>query len=272
VNADDPPLLTAVAQALERDVRLSAAFLTGSHASGRADRFSDVDVLLFAEDGATEVVTEDLPGVLNAATEIVDASSRPIGLSRLVNCVLATGERIDIVVAPLSTATTTPRWGPIRVLFDRSGVEGQLPPVSAPFRVDHDDEWLLELTRGFLRTLLLLPMLVERGELLRGAQHVQLCKQDLLELLLYRAGDPPLSRPGMWAWSELSERLPEPLRRLVEDLPPAAATVEGVIEGHLAVAGVYLRIAKETLPRNRWPAAYEDATLGFLARGGYELP
>lgn len=271
VDADHQRLVTAIAGALQLDGRVDAAFLTGSLASGRADRFSDVDLLVFAPDDMIDVVAQDAASLVDSASPVVDDSCRRIGGSWLLNCVLATGGRVDIVAAPASAATVTPRWGPVRALFDRVGIEQQLPEPSAPYRIEHDDNWLLELTRGVLRTLLLLPMVAERREWLRGAQHVQLLKQDLLELLLYRSGDPPLSRPGVWAWSELSDRLAEPARQLVEDLPPAAATAEAVVSGHLAVAEVFLRLARTTLPRDSWPIAYEQAIVEFLRRNGFEL-
>ena len=271
MDADRDALVTAIADVLERDGRFAAAFVTGSLANDRGDRFSDVDLLVFVSGERAGDIVEELPTVLHPVSAVVDASSRPIGGAWLLNCVLASGDRVDVVVAPVSAAAATPRWGPVRALFDRGSVEEQLPPPSAPYRLEHDDEWLLTLTRGFLRTLLLLPMLVEREEFLRGAQHVQLLKQDLLELLLYRSGDPPLSRPGVWAWSELPQRLSAQDRRLAEDLPPAGATAESVASGHLAVAEVFLALARDLLPPDLWPLAYEQAIVAYLEREGFEF-
>ena len=269
--SEDNSVVRAIAGALAGDERVRAAFLTGSFASGRSDQFSDIDVLAFALDDVLDSVVNDLPALVSTAAAVVDESCREIGAARLWNCVLVTGDRVDIVVAPASAAQSTPRWGPVRALFDRDGVEVQLPQPSAPYRLEHDDKWLLDLTRGVLRTLLLLPMLVDRREFLRGAQHVQLLKQDLLELLLFRGGDPPMTRPGLWAWSELTHRLDEAAQQLVIDLPPAAATAEAVIGGHLAVAEVFLSLAKETLVHGQWPSEYERAVVGFLERSGFKL-
>jgi predicted nucleotidyltransferase len=273
VTAEEERLVTALVREFERDVRIDAAFLTGSRARGDHDDHSDIDLLVFAADASIHEVGQDLERVVAGATPIVDLARRLIGSGLLYNVVTAKGRRVDVAVAPSSAVATTQHWGDTRVLFDRADIAQRLPVRSPPYRQDHDTDWVIALTKGVLRTLLLLPMLVDRHELLRGSHHVQLLKQDLLELLLHRAGDPPIARPGIWAWSELNHRLPAADRELVASLPPAGMTAPAVIDGHLSVAAVFLPIARQLVEAGRpWPlASYEAAVRHLLEEHGLEL-
>ena len=153
-------------------------------------------------------------------------------------------------------------------VFDRDGIAKRLPEPRLPPAVEHDAAWVSELIYTFIRTLSVLPMLLERGELVRLTQHVQCLKQDLLELLLFENGDPPCRRPGAWAWVDLSERLPASDLALVAGLPALAATRESVIEGHVAVASRFLPRARGAAARagESFPSEFERAALGFLER------
>jgi predicted nucleotidyltransferase len=247
-----------------------AGFVTGSHAHDDADEFSDIDLMVVVEDDAVDLTIETAKTILDRpAGRLVDFASRSIGSSRLANAVLADADRIDLVVLPRSAVATTPRWGSTIRLFDKDGVEALLPPPSPPVRLARDDAFVLELVKGVLRTVLLLPMLLHREEYLRGSQHVQLLKQDLIELLLHRAGNPPLKRPGSWAWSDLNNRLPAADRSLIEALPETAPNRVAVATGHSTTASVILAVAKDLLVP--WPlAAYEETTNVWLRKHGLD--
>ena len=153
-------------------------------------------------------------------------------------------------------------------MFDRDGIAQRLSEPRLPPAVEHDGAWLSELIYTFIRTLSVLPMLLERGELVRLTQHAQLMKQDLLELLIFENGDPPCRRPGAWAWVDLSERLPPTDLALVASLPALAATRASVIEGHVAVASRFLPRARSAAARagEPFPSEFERAALAFLER------
>lgn len=266
-------MLEALHVELRRDGRVVALFVTGSHADGRADEHSDLDLLAVTDEGDVGALSEHLPSLVHEIEPLVDAASRPLGATtRLVNLVTARCQRIDVLVTSPAEVARAPRFGAVRPLFDRAGVEATLPPVSDPPAVAHDEAWFDALVKRVLRTAALLPMLVARGESIRGAQHVQLLKQDHLELLLFAEGDPPIDRPGAWAWSQLNHRLSSERRRQVEALPPAAMTAAEVVDVHLAVVDAFLGVAKQVAHRRGfvWKhAAYERAVTEYLQRSAH---
>ena len=267
--------LDVLRTAIQRDGRARALFVTGSHADGRADEHSDLDLLLVTGEDDVGLFAGDLPAILGGIERIVDATSRPLGPSVLVNLITERCRRVDVVVTTAQLVTENPRFGPVRTLFDPTALADALPPVSEPFSIAHDEAWFDTLIRTVLRTVSLLPMLLARDERLRAAQHVQLLKQDLLSLLLFAEGDPPVSRPGIWEWSELPTRLSAASLSLVEGLPPADPSVDGVIAGHLAVLDAFLDTARNVAAARDFPWTYDElsaAVDGHLERSGPAQP
>lgn len=255
-----------------QDDRVIALFVTGSHADGRADEHSDLDFLAIASESDVLEVAEQIPLLLNEIEPLVDVSVRPLGAATLVNLVTERCQRIDVVVMSPGAVVKVPRFGPARAVFDRAAVEVSLPEISPPFSVVHGEEWFDGLVKGVLRTVGLLPLIVSREEFIRGAQHVQLLKQDYLELLLFAEGDPPVTRPGAWAWSELNRRLSVERRERVAALPAAAMTSAEVVRGHLRVFEEFMSLARQVSQRCGfvWKhSAYQAAVTEYLNRSGF---
>lgn len=166
-----PELLVSLESELRRDRRIVALFVTGSHADGRADEHSDLDLLAVvgaADD--VETLAASVPSLVHELEALVDADVRPLGPTiRLVNLVTERCLRIDLVVTGRADVVATPRFGAVRASFDRAGIEATLPPVSAPFTIAHDEAWFDALVKRVLRTSALLPMLLAREEHIRGA-------------------------------------------------------------------------------------------------------
>ena len=236
---------------------MRALFVSGSHADGRADEHSDLDLVAITHEDHLRPLATDVATLVDTVERVVDASTRPLGPSVLVNLITERCHRVDIVVTTAAPFTRGPRFGAVRALFDPEHLAADLQPAAA-FSVVHDEAWFDALVRGVLRTVALLPMIVSRDELLRGAQHVQLLKQDLLALLLYAEGDPPLTRPGSWEWSDLPSRLPTASRDLVESLPPTEPSPEGVVRGHISVLDTFLVTARSVAASRDHPWPYDD--------------
>lgn len=250
------------------DERVRALFLAGSRATGGADRYSDLDLLVVVADDAFESFCGDWPAWLEKLSKTVASQPRSFARSFLVNAVTPTCARFDVLVRPITGAEEEAgRDNPV-ALLDLDGVARRLPPPKGPFVVEHDPGWLSSLVYTFIRTLSLLPMLLARGELVRLTHHVQFLKQDLLELLLFENGDPPARRPGAWAWVDLPRRLPAADLAVVAFLPPLTATRESIVQGHLAVAAEFLPRARDAVARTteRWPSEFERTVQTFLER------
>ncbi len=261
-------MLERAARSLETDERVRALFLAGSRATGSEDRFSDLDLLLAIEDESFEEFCEEWRSWVGKLAPTVAAKPRSFERGFLINATTPSCARFDVFVRPVSGVTSEPGWEKPAAVFDRDGIGQRLPEPRSPPTVEHDAAWLSELIYTFIRTLSVLPMLLERGDLVRLTQHVQCLKQDLLELLIFENGDPPCRRPGAWAWVDLSERLPASDLALVATLPALAATRDSVIEGHVAVASRFLPRARGSAARagESFPSEFERAALAFLER------
>ncbi len=253
---------------LGTDERVRAMFLAGSRATGSEDRFSDLDLLLVIDDESFEAFCEEWQSWVAKLASTVAAKPRSFDRGFLINATTPSCARFDVFVRRVARVTSEPGWEKPAAVFDRDGIAQTLPEPRLPPAVEHDAAWLSELIYTFIRTLSVLPMLLEREELVRLTQHVQLLKQDLLELLIFENGDPPCRCPGAWAWVDLSERLPASDLALVATLPALAATRDSVIDGHVAVASQFLPLARRAAARvgEPFPSEFERAALGFLER------
>ncbi len=261
-------VLGRAASTLEADERVRALFLAGSRATGSEDRFSDLDLLVVIDDESFEAFCGEWQSWVGELSPTVAAKPRSFDRGFLVNATTPSCARFDVFVRRVAGVTSHPGWERPAAVFDRDGIAQMLPEPRPPPALEHDAAWLSELIYMFIRTLSVLPMLLERGELVRLTQHAQLLKQDLLELLIFENGDPPCRRPGAWAWVDLSERLPATDLALVADLPALAATRDSVIEGHVGVASRFLPRARSAAGRagEPFPSEFERAALALIER------
>lgn len=251
-------LLTRARDALRRDDRIAAAFVTGSLARGNADAQSDLDLLLISD--------ASFPAVVDEWETLVDAVAPTVFRRRFGQppSVIATAItpdwcRFDLVVQPVSEVSRRTH-GPSLALFDREGARITLPqrlpaPVSAAR--------LTELVEEFLRVLGLLPVVLARDELLVGVDGVILLRRMLTDLMLAERGD--VDRGGV---KRLNPLLGEDQRAALDRLPPLAPTREAVVEGSLACARLFLPLARRVLGERGipYPSAFEDATVAHLER------
>jgi hypothetical protein len=199
---------------------------TGSLTRGSADAYSDLDLVVEADDPDAF----DAVAAIAAATPTVLLRRMPFGATAITPDWL----RVDLVVAP------------------RGGDAG--PQQPQPTDVD-------ALAEEFLRVLGLLPVVVARGEWIVASDGAWLLRSFLVRLLLAENGEAVVT--GV---KRLNEKLTAEQRELVERLPPIAATHEGAIAAHLAIAAAFLPRAKQLA--TRWPADLEAATYAHLAREG----
>jgi hypothetical protein len=221
-----PPAYGALYDAVERAVgdRGALRLGTGSLTRGTADAYSDLDL----------VVEVDDPESFDAAATIADAT--PTVLLRPM---------------PFGATAITPDWLRVDLVVTQPGGDGG-PPTPQPTDVD-------ALAEEFLRVLGLLAVVAAREEWIVASDGAWLLRSFRVRLLLAENGEGAVT--GV---KRLNEKLTAEQRSLVEGLPPIAATREGVIASHLAIAEAFLPRARKLA--TAWPAALEDATLAYLRR------
>lgn len=116
-NTDYRRLVDRVVALAEADDRIRAAFVYGSHATGSADRFSDLDIGLVTTDDAFDDVVADGDALVRKLGEPVflDHFGNPAQL----HVIFADGTALELIIDRESELTFE---GPHRVLVDKAGV------------------------------------------------------------------------------------------------------------------------------------------------------
>lgn len=155
MNAADA--IQRIASDLASSDTLRCLLLGGSHGTGTADAFSDLDFVALVAPPDHDRFVEHVRSAMEREGEVVLWRDRPAGSGRLVNVVLANAMRIDVFVCVSLAGRFSDE---IRVLHDPNGAAGVLSQ-SASFFDPAEYEWLAE---EFVRILALAPVAAGRGE------------------------------------------------------------------------------------------------------------
>jgi hypothetical protein len=215
---------------LRMDARVRSVDLGGSLRTGGADRWSDLDLVVRAADGAADELFGSLPSIAARAAPLVFSRAMSFADHAVFVAVTQAWLRLDVVV---------------------HGTKGGAAnaPVDA----------LRSLVEEFLRVLGLLPAVAGRREWIVASDGAMLLRSLLVALLLAENGEPPQTGA-----KRLNEKLRVEQRMLVEGLPAIAARREDVLAAHAAIARVFLDRARPLT--TDWPRDFEEATLAHLQR------
>lgn len=242
-------LIERIAGVLSADARVGGAWLSGSLARDAGDRFSDVDVLVVS----AGVDPAELAGQYEAGSPaICETVLAKRHLGRVLVCVTPEWDRFDLFF--VSEAELAHHDASrLSLLFARTAARPGAPPTvpRAPSR-------LSEIVPEFLRVLGLLPVGLGRGELVLGLDGAGLLRRMLIDTMLERNGITQAERGGALT---LNRFLTPVQRASLEALPPLAAERESLIAVHLALARLFLPLARELAAQQgvAWPQALEDA-------------
>jgi predicted nucleotidyltransferase len=104
---------------LERDERIEAAVIDGSIGTGRADRWSDLDVAAVVSDGYDcESVAEDWIQRMYRELPVAHHYRTAFGPTIVPGFLLRNGLEIDLSFTPSAEFEV---WAPVQIAFDRSG-------------------------------------------------------------------------------------------------------------------------------------------------------
>jgi hypothetical protein len=260
-------LIDAAARVLRDDPGIEAAWLGGSLGRGAGDAFSDVDLVALVRPPAGPAETGLRYG------RVVGRIAQPVLVNplfggRIVNVVTADWRRFDIsFVAPDELG----RYDAARLvpLFNR-GEHAPPRKDAAPYRTS--PETALALANEFLRVLGLLVVADGREEWTLAVGGAEILRRLVLNAMLEDNGVGPDQRGGALRRNPF---LTDGQRRALEGLPPVAANRDSVFAANLALAALFLPLARRLVERTgaAWPADFEAATRRHLqARLGLILP
>ena len=240
-------LAKRITGALAADARVQCVPVTGSLATGLADRYSDLDLAAVVTD--TDAAADILATLPELVGDVAYCTALTRGPVWVFTAVTATWLRVDVLLEPRPVAT---RRGhpPHLVVFDRGHTAGPTPPPAPRALVEQ-----------FVRVLGLLEVVIGRGEYFVGMQGVMLLRQYLVDLFHAENGRPPAGGA-----KRLAHLLTDQQAGLLVAQPPLVADREQVIAGHLAAAAAFLPRARRLLEQQGepWPAAFAAATRHHL--------
>ena len=178
--------IQAIAEALQDRLGVRALFLSGSHGSGLADAYSDLDFLAVAVDGPTDAFASLWREAVGRIGEIVlwwDRQANPM----LINAITAEWVRMDVeVVTPQQMAARS--GDGLKALFDHDRILDSLP--AALGRTGPNAARMKWQFEEFIRILGLLPLAMGREEYLNSITGVGYLRSLLVDLLIEETAAP----------------------------------------------------------------------------------
>ncbi|MGL4319716.1 MAG: nucleotidyltransferase domain-containing protein [Paracoccaceae bacterium] len=238
---------------------VKAIFLSGSHARGTSDMWSDLDLVLVVDRQDHAAVVHAARAALEAIAPIVLFRAQAGPESTLVNVVMADWTRVDLLLEPEAPFQ---RRDPVslRAVQDPEGLAAALLPAPP----DHAgvQRRVIWATEEFIRVLGLLPVALGRCEHVLATMGAGLLRDQLITLMKAEAGT---LGEGML---HLSRSVSADDMAVLMALPVAKPNRDSVIAAHLALARSFIpRVQAFYASRGMpWPAAFEAATRAHLAR------
>jgi predicted nucleotidyltransferase len=244
---------------LPEDERILAVYLVGSHGTGEADEFSDVDVHCVVTDESASWFeqhwTEPL-ATIAGPTVLAD------GLPGLIGGLGITADwlHVDLFFQPLATFDRL-QYDGVRVLFDRDGTlfpSGDQAPKGSRPGTPYWPERAVTLFFYFLGNLV---TVLGRDERIVANQGLGITRDQLIALMLAERG---VRRTG--GAKRLNALLSPDQRRCLENLPWAGHNPADLVAANQYLCREFIRrgTALAALTGTPWPTAFVDATLARL--------
>lgn len=254
-------LLNRLVEVFRADQRIQAAWLSGSLARDEGDEFSDVDLVVAADDAERDALLADWDDLAALIAPIVFSNRLDAGPTTVLNHVTDEWLRFDVAVLSPEGVVRVRTASTLGVLFDRLGLHERLRPAGETLQPSGPR--VEGLVREFLRVLGLLPVVLGRKEHVVGASGAGLVRTMVVQLMVEDAAVE--DRGGAL---RLRGLLPEDRLTALAALPPIEATRESVIAVHLACAQLFLPLARDLAARTgvAWPDEMEQALRAHLKR------
>jgi len=258
ISPQQHSLIDSITRVLSVDSRIESAWLTGSLGKGAGDEFSDVDVTVVVPEASFE---ETLSAYSSDTSAIAPVVFSQVVHGRIVNSITANWDRFDLTFVKPAEFAVMPLTA-AKPLFNR-GTPERLFAAPPPYKTTAPR--VLQLVNEFIRVLGLTPGGIGRNEFFNLQDGVGLLRRMTLDLMLEANGIGANARGGAL---HVNMFLTDEQRRALESVPPVGATRESVIAADVALARIFLPLAKKLATETgaTWPSAFEDATRRHLAR------
>mgnify|MGYP001817125397 CR=1 FL=1 len=263
---DHQRIIDTISTALSDAPGIEALFLSGSHATGLADAYSDIDFVMVAEGGATDAVSALWRDAVTQTGEIVlwwDRTTAPV----LINAITADWSRTDVIILKPEQMGHQTQAG-LKPLFDHKELYATLAKSPAAERPNLKKfKYQIE---EFIRILGLLPLAVGRAEYINGVLGVFHLRGALVELMIEETAAP--NRGGIL---HLNRLITDEQKAVLMAMPAPVPERDGMIAAHLAYAAAYLPRAQQRAVELGvdWPERFEEVTWARLRDSlGIECP
>lgn len=252
-------LIETLTQALSSDPRVLAVYLSGSNGRGTADEYSDVDLAVCAAPDDLPSLCEDMIDLIEGVAETVH--SQQVADRPVFTFIARPWLRFDVEISDAATLAARPD-GSLAALYDPASLLFHTPPAETDPDPVPDPQAVAALTREFLRVLGLLPVVLGRGEYVRGVAGFGLLHAMLSQAI--RLGAETADPGGQLRLRPLTDT---DVYRELESLPPVSATAESLTTAHLACARLFVPLAHELHDRSgaAWPHAMAEALESHLS-------
>jgi hypothetical protein len=246
---------------LPKDPRILGVFLVGSHASGRSDAYSDIDVQCVISDESEPYFREHWP-------ELVELIAGPCVMSDplpfLFGGLAITEEwlHIDIGLHPRSQFDTD-KYDARRVLFDRDGTLMPTGDRTGSAGQPGEPYYPAVEVRRFFYFLGNLVTVLQREELVVAQAGIIAVREELVALMLAERG---VRRTG--GVKRLRPFISAEQLAFLESIPAAGADREQIIAANQVICREFVRRGEALAERtgSPWPQKYVDATFRHLRR------
>ncbi len=208
--------------ALREDPLVCAVLLTGSRARGEADAWSDLDLGVVVNDGASAPVLERCKDAMAPLAHSTTIARGPV---IILSVLTSEALRADVLIEPISIATKRPQPSH-QVLFGPGELTGSLQSAPGPPQMDP-----AAVVNEFLRVLALLDVVIGRQEYFVGMQGVMLLRDHLVDLFYIENG-----RDRNRSRKRINDQLTGEQRDLLHRQPALLQERRAVIDGHRAAA------------------------------------
>jgi hypothetical protein len=252
-------LLPALVAGLAELPACKGIFLSGSHARGTNDAFSDLDLVLVVDPADHPVVKDQARALIDPLSPVVMFRAMTGPSTTLINVVTADWDRIDFLLEAPDRFVRRPAQS-LRPLDDPTGLAASLPAFGED-QVSTNSR-IVQATEDFLRVLGLLSVGLGRGEHVlctMGAGHL---RDHLIALMKAEAGT--LAEGAL----HLSRSVSPGDMAILTSIPMPTADRDSVIAAHLALARAFIPKARAFHAQHAlaWPDAFEGATRAHLAQ------
>ena len=258
---DIQPWLDRVVEVCRPDERVIAVLLLGSHAAGRADRYSDIDIGLVTTDAGLEAVVAELPDIVRRLGEPLfdedfdDPSNRHV--------IYADGTCLEIMAWSEGESAIQ---GPHRVLFDRATVADRLvsaaPGTTESATANDATEVVRRRIVWFWHDVEHLITALGRGQTWWAYGQLDILRGVCLDLA--RLADGVEVEPGEAYWKVDASLAAPRLAALASTFVPREP--ERILAAAHDLIGVYRGVAEELAQANgiAYPHALDDLISGQL--------